>query len=414
MNILEINHLSWFCEICPFARKFRSIWALKNHPSSVLTLLPDTLHSAGFRVQKFIAPRPRSAYTSSTCGSPFAAEIIQTEMSAAQSKLRALRKGLGLEGLYQKVIRPPINHGKTAWRGKAERAYFRHCLEIGKPYFGSILRSAQGNEARYRKMLQLAAKIGREHPARPVNILEIGSWAGGSAVIWGTGVRQYSPRGGKVMCVDSWRAYFQQEEIKAPRAYADMENAMASGEIVLLFNHNIKSSGLDSFVLSARGRSADVLPLLAPGSFDLVYVDGDHAYSAVKQDIENAKLLVADGGILCGDDLEMEAGAVDEANARVNKERDFICDPRTGQWFHPGVTLAVSESIGGVASWDGFWAVQKSGGAWKKFELESDNSQIELPSQLARPERKDYRAAAKALLGRGRIFRAFLLFTAAM
>jgi predicted O-methyltransferase YrrM len=363
--------------------------------------------------QKFIAPRLRSAYTSSTCGFPIAAENVRIQMSDAQSKLRALRKSVGLEGLYQKFIRPPINGCKTAWRAKAERVYFRHCLETGKPYFGSILRSAQGNEARYRKMLQLAAKIGREHPARAVNILEIGSWAGGSAVIWGTGLQRYSSRGGKVLCVDSWRAYFQQEEIKAPRAYADMENAMASGEIVLLFNHNIKSSGLDSFVLSARGRSAEVLPLLAPGTFDLVYVDGDHAYSAVKSDIENAKRLVADGGILCGDDLEMEADAVDEANAGANKERDFICDPRTGQWFHPGVTLAVSESIGGVASWDGFWAAQKNGGSWKTFELE-DNSQIELPPQLARPERKDYRAAAKALLSRGHVFRAFLLFTAAM
>jgi Methyltransferase domain len=335
-------------------------------------------------------------------------------MSVAQSKLRALRKSLHLEEPYQKIIRPPIKGCQTAYRARAERAYFRHCLETGKPYFGSILRSAQGHEARYRKMLQLAAKIGREHSTRPVNILEIGSWAGGSAVVWGTGVQRYSPRGGKVLCVDSWRAYFQDLEIKAPRAYADMENAMASGEIVLLFNHNIKSSGLDSLVLSARGRSADVLPLLAPGSFDLVYVDGDHAYSAVKRDIENAKHLVTDGGILCGDDLEVELGAVDEVHARANQERDFICDPRTGQWFHPGVTLAVSESIGGVASWDGFWAVQKKGASWKKFELEPDNSQIELPAQLNPPGRADHRAAAKALLRRGRIFRALLLFTAAM
>jgi predicted O-methyltransferase YrrM len=340
-------------------------------------------------------------------------------MSFAQSKIRALRKNLHLEGAYQKFIRPrinrghaAINNGKTAWSAKAERAYFRHCLETGKPYFGSILRSAQGCAPRYRKMMQLTAKIGRERPKQPVNILEIGSWAGGSAVVWGTGIQRYCPGGGKVLCVDSWCAYFQAEEIKGSRAYVDMENAMASGEIILLFNHNIKSSGLDSLILSARGRSTDVLPLLAAGSFELVYVDGDHAYSSVKHDIENAKRLVADGGILCGDDLELEAGAVDVANARANQERDFISDPRTGQQFHPGVTLAVSESIGGVASWDGFWAVQKIGGSWKKFELEQENSQIELPALLNPPERADHHAAARDLLRRGRFFRAFLLFTA--
>jgi Methyltransferase domain len=330
-------------------------------------------------------------------------------MSDARSKLRALRKSLLLEAPYQK-----FKACRTAYRAAAERTYFRHCLETGKPYFGTILRSAQGHESRYRRMLQLAARICRENSARPVNFLEVGSWAGGSAVIWGTGVQRYASCGGKVLCVDSWRAYFQETEIKAPRAYADMENAMASGEIVFLFNHNIKSSGLDPIILSARGRSADVLPLLAPGSFDLVYVDGDHAYSSVKQDVENAKRLVSDGGILCGDDLELELAAVDEANARANRERDFICDPRTGQWFHPGVTLAVSESIGGVASWDGFWAVQKNGDSWRAFGLDADDSSIELPAQLKAPERADHRAAAKALLRRGSIFRAFLLFTAAL
>jgi hypothetical protein len=103
--------------------------------------------------------------------------------------------------------------------------------------------------------------------------------------------------------------------------------------------------------------------------FDLVYLDGDHRYKQVSTDIRNAERLVGDGGILCGDDLELQAPAVDLENAKDNAHLDFILDPKTGQYYHPGITLAVAECFGDVSSWDGFWAVRKCGSKWEKVAI---------------------------------------------
>jgi len=39
--------------------------------------------------------------------------------------------------------------------------------------------------------------------------------------------------------------------------------------------------------------------------FDWVYIDGDHSYKEVKQDIKNYQPLVKPGGLLCGDDWQL-------------------------------------------------------------------------------------------------------------
>jgi predicted O-methyltransferase YrrM len=56
-----------------------------------------------------------------------------------------------------------------------------------------------------------------------------------------------------------------------------------------------------------RGCSRDALPNLPKNNFDLIYPDGDHSYHGVSVDIDNCCSLVRDGGILCGDDLEIQA-----------------------------------------------------------------------------------------------------------
>ena len=69
--------------------------------------------------------------------------------------------------------------------------------------------------------------------------------------------------------------------------------------------------------------------------------------------------MVRSGGILCGDDLELQADECDIEFARMHQTVDFVLDPRTGKHYHPGVTLAVDEAFGRVTCFDGFWAMQK-------------------------------------------------------
>jgi hypothetical protein len=115
----------------------------------------------------------------------------------------------------------------------------------------------------------------------------------------------------------------------------------------------------------------EVLPVLKDNSFDLIYIDGDHEAGAVKNDIEKALPLLKDGGLLCGDDLEVQLSGVDFDFVRLNLDLDMVVDPTSGVAFHPGVTLAVGEFFQkDVPCYEGYWVVQKKGGAFSDVKLD--------------------------------------------
>ena len=104
-------------------------------------------------------------------------------------------------------------------------------------------------------------------------------------------------------------------------------------------------------------------------SFSVVFIDADHTYDYVKNDILNSTRLVQNYGIICGDDLNLQISEIDKNHAIKNMNKDFIKDPKTNKNYHPGVTVAVNEIFGDVSSWGGFWAMQKINNSWEKFSL---------------------------------------------
>ena len=60
--------------------------------------------------------------------------------------------------------------------------------------------------------------------------------------------------------------------------------------------------------------------------------------------------MIEDGGIICGDDLNLQLNEVDKKIANINKNKDFIQDPNTKK-LSPVVTIAVDEFFGKVNSW---------------------------------------------------------------
>jgi predicted O-methyltransferase YrrM len=87
-----------------------------------------------------------------------------------------------------------------------------------------------------------------------------------------------------------------------------------------------------------RHRSHDVAEYIANESLDFAYIDGNHAYDFVKQDIADWYPKVKIGGVLFGHDVEM------------SRDRPF------------SVMVAVMESFG--RDWEilsNFWIVRKTG-----------------------------------------------------
>jgi predicted O-methyltransferase YrrM len=258
-----------------------------------------------------------------------------------------------------------------------ELNYYYHCLSTGVPYFGRVMRALQGLPVRHGHMQQLVSYCCSSDPGKPFEVLEIGSWAGGSAITWADAINKFNLGKGKVTCIDPWVSYFEPSEAlsglsdDAQMHYQEMTDSLADDKIYKLFLHNIKAAGHDNIVTSLRGMSGNLLPNLESETFNLVFIDGDHRYSSVLSDIRHTLRLVADGGIICGDDLELQLHQIDLENAQKHQDVDYILDPLTNQYFHPGVTLAVAEVFGEVSVWDGFWVVQKRGDQWQKMDLSS-------------------------------------------
>ena len=51
-----------------------------------------------------------------------------------------------------------------------------------------------------------------------------------------------------------------------------------------------------------QGKSKDVLSTFPDNYFDWVYIDGNHYYDFVREDLEISKVKVRDGGLITGDD----------------------------------------------------------------------------------------------------------------
>jgi len=169
---------------------------------------------------------------------------------------------------------------------------------------------------------QLCAKL----PPEPM-LCEVGSWRG-------QGSTQILARAGKLVCVDHWRGNDAAPHHAQFRAVSDP------------YQHFLANTKQLS-VLPHKGSSRDWAPKFDDGYFDLIFIDADHRYAGVKDDILLWMPKVKPGGILAGHDCEMRP---DDRCRQALKERpdlewiDIPGTPMSGA--HYGVACAVDELFG--------------------------------------------------------------------
>lgn len=144
-------------------------------------------------------------------------------------------------------------------------------------------------------------------------IIEVGSWKGRST----KAIAISTP--GVVYCVDTWEGA-ESERLDSQREALDLGFDVMFG----IFRENLSpeiAAGKVVPVVSESHLALKRLLDITGGNVDMVFLDGDHEYDAVKRDIALYRQLVRPGGILCGHDY----------------------------WHdHPGVVQAVNESLTGV------------------------------------------------------------------
>ena len=83
-------------------------------------------------------------------------------------------------------------------------------------------------------------------------------------------------------------------------------------------------------VIVVRKSSYQAALLLGELAFDMVFIDGDHGYASVAQDIQWWQPLVIEGGLLCGHDYR-DAAEVEQAVLEANLPNVEIV-PNTSIW----------------------------------------------------------------------------------
>lgn len=202
----------------------------------------------------------------------------------------------------------------------------------------------------------------------PLRILEIGTYAGASLLTWWAAIERLYGGPAEILCVDPWddTAIIHEQLIGKQDRVGDAYNA---------FLHNAALCPADVQVSHLRGTSADILPGLDGRTFDIIYVDGSHQRDDVLHDLRTSEAYLTDGGVFCGDDLELQLSECDSEFAQRHAADDYLEDPASNRMFHPGVTLAVDTHFGDVFCDAGFWAMRKVGDGYEKISL-SDNTGI--------------------------------------
>tara|TARA_B100000989_G_C19508624_1_gene457770 strand:+ start:848 stop:1603 length:756 start_codon:yes stop_codon:yes gene_type:complete len=186
---------------------------------------------------------------------------------------------------------------------------------------------------------------------KPVDMLEVGTWFGtGSTKLWFHNL----PTGSKITLIDVWKPFLSEIDKEGSslsfQAMDDVPHLALLSTLRQVYEEERKNKIKISLV---RADATNFLANFKSGSFDIIYLDGSHYYQDIKADIKIAKNLIRNGGVICGDDLELLPTEEIYAYASAKKNVDYT------QWkdksFHPGVLLAVYEEFDAVKMDKGFW-----------------------------------------------------------
>lgn len=79
-------------------------------------------------------------------------------------------------------------------------------------------------------------------------------------------------------------------------------------------------------VFIKKGNSLEILQTYPDGYFDIIYLDGDHSYDAVKNDLQLSYKKIKDSGWICGHDYEMNMNKANRFyNFGVKRAVDEFC-----------------------------------------------------------------------------------------
>ena len=131
-----------------------------------------------------------------------------------------------------------------------------------------------------------------ECAGRPLEIVEVGTWKGTSAIRMAS-ICASAGIETKIICVDTW--------LGSPEHFGDFGNY---GDLYGTFVKNVKASGYGHAIVPLALPSLQAIEVLKKYDVrpDIIYIDAAHEYLPVKMDIESYWEILKPGGVMIGDD----------------------------------------------------------------------------------------------------------------
>lgn len=168
-------------------------------------------------------------------------------------------------------------------------------------------------------VLEMLCRKVRDSVGGLLNIMEIGTFVGGSASI-------LAPHSYRLLCVDTWAGSGKPDD--------EMAKLYAENDPFETFLRNIES-WYRKPEIHERTLNPDSLPhylesRVQARPFDLIFIDGAHDLDSVKADLRIAQAHIAPHGIICGHDFTAFRGVTE---AVIDFELTAACG--TVWWKEP-------------------------------------------------------------------------------
>jgi len=164
--------------------------------------------------------------------------------------------------------------------------------------------------------------------------LEIGCWLGESTEVIAREVKRNS---GEMVVIDWFKGCDGTK----------IGDASKSNNIQQMFIDNMTECGLMDVITIIRADSKKAHKFLKDNYFDFIYIDADHRYSNLIQDLQNYYQKLIYGGVFCGHDFDSDA--FDEARVEEDSFNSI----------HHGVIKAVGAMFRPVQVTCSIWSRRK-------------------------------------------------------
>ena len=239
--------------------------------------------------------------------------------------------------------------------------YFSYLYSIllNKPYIGSYYFSnLDSGRNRLNIINSVINSVIKKIKKKEINILELGVYCGQNTINLKKKLSNYNVNHYAVDIFDSFK--MSSDDKGYNNFFSKKTNSLLRNRnIHKLFLHNIRSTKFnEKYKIFTKKMTTKKFFKTNKRMYDLIIIDANHQFKYVYSDIIYSIKFLNKGGIIIGDDYELNAKDISFNSLKKIKNIDYT--EFNNKNFHPGVTLSVKYVFNNLQNNNGLFCVKKN------------------------------------------------------